>query len=419
MRILLISKWIAGAFPGDFGYYGEWRDTFEFAKALSSEGIEVELVTPKPSPDNFNRFKEEFGNVLEEYNIKHHFANTLVSVGKYGGSFRLKMFIKELEILRKKSPDIIQYMQFGPSLLYLLRQKVPIAFYGCYFPYTYPKKEEDTKAKSEDWNRQKANIKICIENLTFKLLNKVFGATNIHDISRKGDANVLMHKSGYDLLRKELPHNDKIFYIPKGVDLEEILKWKQRGNISPKKVFYMGTIYNLKGIFDLLKAFKLVNKSIPDAKLMIAGTGPISMVNKMLSRIKEYDINAEYLRGISNYEKFEIFNGSTIFCLPSYHETFSSVIIEAMAFGLPVITTKKIDTRVEDGITGIRVSAGDHIALANAIIELLANEEKRKIMGKEAEKVAEMYSWNKIAKEFKELYVSLLYASNSGRRDEE
>src|SRR3989344_4787927 len=112
MRILLISKGISGATPGDFRYSGVFSDTFELAKALVSQGIEVEILTTKVYPRHQKRFRDEFGETLHNYKIDHHFANTFMAFGANWGFFRLKMFQAELAVFKRIKPDIIQYMQF-------------------------------------------------------------------------------------------------------------------------------------------------------------------------------------------------------------------------------------------------------------------------------------------------------------------
>ena len=95
MKVLLISKGISGATPGDFRYSGVFTDTFELAKALTREQIQVELLTPQLYPSHRKRFEEEFGKILARNKIKHHFSRTFMTFGKNWGLFRLKMFLAE------------------------------------------------------------------------------------------------------------------------------------------------------------------------------------------------------------------------------------------------------------------------------------------------------------------------------------
>ena len=91
-----------------------------------------------------------------------------------------------------------------------------------------------------------------------------------------------------------------------------------------------------------------------------------------------------------------------VFCLPSIYEGLPLAILEAMAAGLPVVATAVSGNpeAVEDGVTGLLVPPESATALADALITLLADPERRRAMGEAARaRVAERFSIDRIAAE--------------------
>lgn len=406
MKVLLISKGISGATPGDFRYSGVFGDTFQLAKALKNMGIDVEILTPKVWPSHKKRFEEEFGAIFKKHKIKHHLINTFVTYGGGWGLFRLKTFFSELATFKKVKPDIIQYMQFGPSLLYPFVSQTPIIFYSCYLFDPYHNEDRDHKAKSSDWGSKVNKPLNLIFNIAYVIASKMFGSLKIDEIVKRGAVLVFMHPKGYKLAMQKFRSKTKIFYIPKGVDLEEANKWKRKLNSNEEtKILFMGDILYGKGIFDLVNAFKIAKKQIQDLKLLIVGTGPKIFLAKLKKLAKTPGIS--YLGSINYHRKWKIFHKSSIFCLPSYFDAYPSVIFEAMACALPIITTREIDSPIVNGKSGIKVKTGDTNGLSNAIITLVNDAQKGQQLASFAQKQSLNYSWAKAARQFKRLYLTL------------
>lgn len=102
----------------------------------------------------------------------------------------------------------------------------------------------------------------------------------------------------------------------------------------------------------------------------------------------------------------KFYQEADVFVQPSFSEALGMGIIEAMACQLPVVATKVggIPEVVEDGKTGILVEPGESRALANAILELLSNEELRRKMGEIGRKRIESFSWDNIMTNLVSLY---------------
>lgn len=157
----------------------------------------------------------------------------------------------------------------------------------------------------------------------------------------------------------------------------------------------------------LIKAFLLVINECPEAKLIILGDG---MMRAEIERmIPEKEKNKIALLGFQNNPYFYLKN-SDIFVLTSDYEGFPNVLIEAMACGLPVVSTdsktgpKEI---IRDGFDGYVVARGDFKTLANKILKIINNDAICSEFGKNAAKSSRKYEVDTIAKQYVDLFEKL------------
>lgn len=115
---------------------------------------------------------------------------------------------------------------------------------------------------------------------------------------------------------------------------------KKMNKISNNKrirILFLGRIIKEKGIFELVEAFKLLYKKFDQIELIIAGNGnDFERLKEMVKEIK----NIKLLGYVEGNEKIDVYKKCDIFCLPSYSEGLPITVLEAMMFGMPVITTK-------------------------------------------------------------------------------
>jgi glycosyltransferase involved in cell wall biosynthesis len=156
---------------------------------------------------------------------------------------------------------------------------------------------------------------------------------------------------------------------------------------SLPSVLYTGRLAPVKGFRPLLQAIEQVVASIPQAHFILAG--PWQMVEQPEQwNLHKTDVctgeTISWLGHLPWQQLVKLYLQSGIFVQPSYYETFGIACIEAMAFGLPVVATTAggLPEVVEDGVTGILVPAGDARALADAVICLLRDPERRCRMGR-------------------------------------
>jgi len=410
MKILLINKWVAGGAPGAFYYPGTWRDTFELACALRELGQEVEILTTKIQKPHVTRFQKEFGNVLRQKGIVHHFASRYVSFGRGYGSFRLRMFFDELRVVRKLKPDIVQYMQFCPSLIYPFIKGTPVVFYSCYFFDHYSQDKQGQQDSVDIWKEHgESKLWAIFQNVLFTLIAKFWGSVNLEGSRGRGAIVISMHPKGYEKLREKFGSKSRIYQVEKGVNGVSSQLSKKREN-SKVIVSFIGTTVSRKGILDLLRAIKIFQHKNPNVKLLIAGSGPSAAVTKLKRQISTLHVNAKYLGPVDFTKKWSILSQSDIFCLPSYLDAYPSAILEAMAQGIPVVSTKEIDSPIVDGVSGLLVNAGDIQSLAKAIEKLASNSDLRHKIGRGGQIVAQNLAWSKQARILVDLYQNFLYS---------
>lgn len=98
----------------------------------------------------------------------------------------------------------------------------------------------------------------------------------------------------------------------------------------------MGREDDVKGFWHLMKSFSLLQKEVPDAKLVIIGEGSFEEYRTLAKRLNIAD--KVYFTGMKK-NPFPYLNAAEIYVLTSYHEGFPNALIEAMALGVPVIAT--------------------------------------------------------------------------------
>lgn len=220
---------------------------------------------------------------------------------------------------------------------------------------------------------------------------------------------------------------EKVFVLPNFVEPPRNLENASDLDINKRentvRITYLGNLSESKGLFDLLEAVKIIKNRHINIEFIvnIAGlfrTDPFTGLSGEKHREKFNDY-VKSLNGLINYlgqitnerEKYNLLMQSDIFVFPSWHEGQPLVILEAMACGLPIISTKDvgvIDETVIDGVNGILVEKRNVEQLANAILKLVQDKDLRVKMGKESlRRFQEFYNPQKHIEKFKEILNSI------------
>lgn len=175
---------------------------------------------------------------------------------------------------------------------------------------------------------------------------------------------------------------DKISVVENYGTLNEFSSKEKCAN----RVLFLGAIGERKGGYDIPEIAKLVCSAVQNVKFIIAGTGKIEDLNNIKAAVERERLtdNVEFVGWIRGSKKDEMLKSSDLFLLPSYNEGMPMSILEAMSYGLPVVSTVVggIPKIVRNGINGYCEKPGDKENIAKRIIDILTDDEMRLEMGR-------------------------------------
>ncbi|MBU1147284.1 MAG: glycosyltransferase [Candidatus Omnitrophica bacterium] len=223
------------------------------------------------------------------------------------------------------------------------------------------------------------------------------------------DTIVVLSKTWFSEVSR-MTSNTNIKVIPNSVDTTAFESIVSKREYSKLNVLILGRLEHRKGTYDILDIVPAVLKKVPDAKFYFAGDGDVKKVADICRKrgLEENVILLGWLKGDSLLDALE---NASIFLLPSYNEGLPVAMLEAMASGLPVISTKvgAIPETVEDGINGFLVNPGEKQELAAKIVYLLKNRKLREKIGKSnAERIHLIFGLDRIADRIHAEYNHLL-----------
>jgi glycosyltransferase involved in cell wall biosynthesis len=258
---------------------------------------------------------------------------------------------------------------------------------------------------------RKSSPMINIEYLALQRLNNAFMVPLWRELFVSSfsecDAFIVAYEAARKLYSK-LISRKKIVVIPYGVDLNTF-----KFSTPPKNydILFVGNLIGRKGLDYLIRAMSKVKKEFPDAKLHIVGDGPQRIRLEALSERLRLQRNVIFHGRVNKDGLLHSYKNCRVFCHPSLSEGFCHTILEAMASGRPVVSTKTFGScMVEDGKTGFLVPIRDVDSLAEKILDLLNDYELTVKMALNArEKVEKEYDLVKMIEKYYKLYESIVY----------
>lgn len=188
----------------------------------------------------------------------------------------------------------------------------------------------------------------------------------------------------------------KTIVVPNGVDIRN---FKPGGFKRENVILFVGSLINRKGPTVLLEAFVNLLDQTPSAKLFIIGEGPL--LNQLESFVAENNLTlkVQFLGSLPQAEVSKWMRMSKVFVLPSLEEGLGVVLLEALASGTPCIGSEVggIPDVINNDV-GKLIPPNDPKALKNALVEILDDETKWKLMSEKArQRAEEVFDWDQIA----------------------
>lgn len=345
--------------------------TWNIARHLARRGHEVHVITTRDA--GLTRESMEEGFLVHRLNyLKARFLGPLL------------FSIKTLLALRKINPDIIHAQSVLPGLYALVAKKVlgkPYIFSergAVYFPSLF-------------------------HNQIFKLALRNADAA----LALTGDMKEAMQK----ICRRE------IHVVPNGIDLERFenlskdeMRLKLQVKIDERLVIFVGRFRPEKGVEYLIKAMEIIRQGDCSIKMVLAGEGPEEPHLKRLTAQLNLEDCVAFVGQIPNEKVPQYMAAADILVLPSLSEGFPVVILEAMASGLPIVTTRVtgLPEIIRDGENGLLVEPRNPPQIAEKVLLLFRDDALKEKISRNNKEEAKKYSWEAVVQKLEEIYRNYL-----------
>lgn len=188
-------------------------------------------------------------------------------------------------------------------------------------------------------------------------------------------------------LKRELKKDSRVVYNK--VDINQFHERVDGLNVREKYglaedpvILFVGRVDPYKGIHLLIKAFRIVRKELPNAKLLIVGKQNYDYYLKKLKQLS--DVSVKFIGYVTDKELPHYYGACDVYSTASVWEGFDLPLIEAQACGKPVIAFDLCSHRevVVDGVTGLLVPPKDYNILARVLIKILKDKDLAKELGR-------------------------------------
>lgn len=198
--------------------------------------------------------------------------------------------------------------------------------------------------------------------------------------------------------------------VPNGVELVRFVPVERPPN--PKiKVLFIGRLIPRKGFHYVVRALPRVREltSVP-FEVEVVGSGAMRSLLDDLAAKLDVSHLLKYM-GTIPYDKLHLaYQGADIFVLTSESEGMPCATLEAMACGLPIVTTDVPGNReiVRDGLNGFLIPLGDAEKLAQSLAQLVRDADLRRRMSAESRRIVQAYDWREVVRRYEIIFREVL-----------
>ena len=193
-------------------------------------------------------------------------------------------------------------------------------------------------------------------------------------------------------------------YIPNSIDLS-FYNFKKRTNLNPRLIWVraFGKVYNPKLAILVLEQLL---KSYPEAELCMVGPEKDGSLEKLQQFVNEKNLPVKFTGKLTKEEWTVLSQDYDIFLNTTLVDNTPVSLLEAMALGIPIITTRVggIPYLIKENFNGLMVEPEDHLAMVGAIESLLKDPELAEKLSENGRSSVEKFDW----KQVKPLWLELL-----------
>jgi phosphatidylinositol alpha-mannosyltransferase len=195
--------------------------------------------------------------------------------------------------------------------------------------------------------------------------------------------------------------------IPNGVDTDFFRPQGRRPLSRPPELLFLGRLDPRNGLDTILAAMPAVLARVPEARLTIAGDGPLRPMYERMARSTGRQVT---FVGRVNGNRPSYYSQADLYLCPTTMASFGVTLLEAMACGTPLLVSDITGFRelVGGGDEAVMVHKDDPAAWADAIIALLGDESRRRAMGAAGLTKSEAFAWPRIAEQVIGVYDRVL-----------
>ena len=402
MKIGLLS-YRSNPFSGGQGIYVK-----HLSLALTKLGHQVDVISGPPYPDlheDINLIKIPSLNLFElEDNLRlrsfrpsflFNLADFREWLGVLSGSFpEPYAFGKRVNIYLDKTSTDYDLIHDNQSLCYELiniQKEIPLVT-TIHHPIT-----KDRRLALEAAATWKERLSINRWHSFLRMQKKV--APQLNRIVCPSN------QSKADVIEELKVNEENIDVVLNGIDLDSFTR-DERVEQKPYRIITTASAdVPLKGLKFLIEAMTEIIEEIPEAHLMVLGRAKEKGdIAKLISRLN-LEEKISFRSGLSQSEVVSLYSSSHICVIPSLYEGFGFGAGEAMACGLPLISTQSGGLKEVIGQEAVIIEAASSEAIIKAVKDLFSNKEKQLALSRAGRKRMEKeFNWMKAAEAYEKIY---------------